>query len=78
MKEDQKRLEEALVRLCKNTDFADYLAIIRDMRESAIDGMEGANTERLHQISGAISVYNAILNNAKVYAALERRDKKQE
>jgi hypothetical protein len=75
---DQKELEKTLARLTRNADFVEWLVLLREMREAAIDGMEGATTEKLHQIAGAVAVYNAILNNAKAYAALQHRDKKLE
>ena len=78
MSEQQKELEKTLARLTRNPDFVEWLVLVREMREAAIDGMEGATTEKLHQIAGAVAVYNAILNNAKAYAALQHRDKKLE
>jgi hypothetical protein len=76
-KEEGKALNETLGRLSRNKDFIEYLKILREMREAAIEGMEGAGTEKLHQIAGCITTYNAILGNAKVYAALARAEQKQ-
>lgn len=78
MSEQQKEMESALARLSKNRDFVEWLVLLRDMREGAIEGMEGATTEKLHQIAGAVAVYNAILSNAKAYAALKMRDTRVE
>lgn len=75
---EQKKVEHALTKLSKVPEFVEWLAIVRDMREAAIEGMEGANTEKLHQIAGAVAVYNAILGNAKAYAALEKRDRENQ
>lgn len=76
--QEQKKIEQALTRLVKVPEFMQWLSIMRDMREAAIEGMEGANTEKLHQIAGAIAVYNAILGNAKAYAALEKQDREKQ
>lgn len=75
---EQKRVEKCLTQLTKIPEFSEWLVVLRDMREAAIEGMEGATTEKLHQIAGAIAVYNAILGNAKVYAALEKRDRENQ
>lgn len=75
---EQKRVEKSLTQLTKVPEFTDWLVILREMREAAIEGMEGATTEKLHQIAGAVAVYNAILGNAKVYAALEKRDRENQ
>ena len=75
---EQKKVEHALTKLGKIPEFVEWLLVVREMREAAIEGMEGANTEKLHQIAGAVAVYNAILGNAKAYAALEKRDRENQ
>lgn len=74
---DHKELNKILGRLARSKDFTEYLVIIREMREDALRGMQDASTERLHQIAGAVVVYNAILDNAACYKLLADRDSKQ-
>lgn len=64
-KQQQEQHQEAvdrLSRLSRNPDFVAWLDFIRQCRDEAIDGMEGVSTEKLHQIAGALSVYQLILN----------------
>lgn len=63
----QEEMHRSLIKLAKNQDFAAFISTIRMMQDAAVDGMEGASTEKLHQIAGAISVYRAIITNYERY-----------
>lgn len=69
-----KEMQDALTRLARNPDFVEWLKVWREMRDSALRGMEGGSTEKLHQIAGAVTVYQAVLDNAAAYAALQKHD----
>lgn len=72
----QEKVQAALKRLSRNQDFEYFLDQIRLMKEAAIGGMEGASTEKLHQIAGCLSVYQAILNNAEDFKRRTEEDAK--
>lgn len=75
--QQQQQHQEAvarLSRLSRNPDFVAWLDFIRQCREAAIDGMEGASTEKLHQITGALSVYQLILNHGASLEQLRGRE----
>jgi hypothetical protein len=70
-----QKAQDSLTRLAKNPDFVEWLKLVRMLREAAIESMEGASSERLHQITGYVTAYQAILNNGAAYAMLAKADK---
>ena len=69
-------LEKSLDHLSHVSQFADFLQLIKDERESCISALFDAESEKIQQISGQILAYDQILKMSDAERILFRHAEK--
>jgi|TARA_R110000796_G_scaffold5530_4_gene20540 hypothetical protein len=69
-------IEKSIDYLSHVTQFADFLELIKEERESCISALFNAETEKVQQIAGQVLAYDQIMKVADAETILSRhRDK---